>query len=79
MPVYLMLTIDGNGLSDIVAGFITADETKCAITKTVESFKASNPRWVDTHVIISDKDFLEHDVFRAKFQMHQSSFASFMF
>ena len=67
MPIYLMLTIDGNGQSDIVAVFITADETKCAITKMVESFKAVNPPWVDTHVIISDKDFLECDVFRAEF------------
>jgi len=67
MPVYLMLTIDGNGQSDIVAVFITANETKCAITKMVESFKAANRDWVDTRVIISDKDFLERDVFRAEF------------
>ena len=43
MTVYLMLTIGGNGQSDTVAVFITADETKYAITKMVESFKAAKP------------------------------------
>ena len=28
MPVYLVLCIDGNGLSEIVAMFILAEETK---------------------------------------------------
>ena len=43
MPVYLMLTIDGNGQNDIVTVFITANETKVAIMKMIESFKAANP------------------------------------
>ena len=62
-----MLTIDGNGQSDIVAVFITVNETKAAIIKMVESFKAANPLWVNTHVIMCDKDLLEQDVFHTKF------------
>ena len=67
MPVYLMLTINGNGQSDIVAVFITANETKVAIMKMIESFKTANSLWIKTCVVISDNDFLERDVFNTEF------------
>lgn len=44
-----------------------ANETKVAIMKMVESFKAANPLWANTCVVISDKDFLEQDVFHTEF------------
>ena len=67
MPVYFMLVIDGNGQSEIVMVFITMLETEIAITKVVQSFEANNPRWVDTKVIMTDKDFTERVVFRQEF------------
>ena len=51
MPVYLMLTIDGNGQSDIVAMFITANEAKVAVMKMIESFKGADSLWVKTCVV----------------------------
>ncbi len=33
MPLYLLLVVDGNGQSEIVGSFLTAIETKEAITK----------------------------------------------
>ena len=67
MPMYLMLVINSNGSSEIVSIFLTVLETKEAISKMVESFKLFNPSWNRTGVIISDKDFNEHAIFKEKF------------
>lgn len=67
MPVYLLLCIDGDGLSEIVAMFILAEETKDVIQASVEMFKKHNASWDKTHVVMSDKDFTERDVFKACF------------
>ena len=67
MPVYLMLCIDGNGQSEIVGVFITALETKEAITKMAQVLKTNNPSWSSTEVVITDKDFTERGVFRKEF------------
>lgn len=63
MPVYLLLAIDGEGLSEIVALFIVSEETDSVITSAVESFKKHNPNWGQTVTIISDKDFNERQAF----------------
>ena len=67
MPVYLLMCIDGDGLSEVVAMFIVAEETKEVIQATVELFKKHNPSWDETKVVMSDKDFTERDVFKACF------------
>ena len=64
MPVYLMKCIDGNGQGEIVPVFITSVETEESITKMVQAFKAVNPQWSETKVVMSDKDFTERTVFR---------------
>ena len=56
MPLHLMLVVDGNGQSEIVMMFITTVETEIAITNLVQSFKANNPRWAETRVIMTDND-----------------------
>ena len=43
MPLYLMMVIDGNGQSEIVAMFLTLLETKQAITDMIRAFKEVNP------------------------------------
>ena len=67
MPVYLLLCIDGDGLSEVVAMFTLAEETKEVIQQTVEVFKKHNPCWFKTKVVMSDKDFTERDAFTSCF------------
>ena len=42
IPVYLLLVVDGDELSEIVALFILADETKIVIEYIVNVFKKYN-------------------------------------
>ena len=55
MPLYLMLIVDGLGQSEIVSVFLTSTKTKVAISYMVTSFKAANPSWSKTGVIITLK------------------------
>ena len=67
MPVYLVMSIDGNGQGEIVLVFLTAVETEEAIAQMVRSFKVTNPRWTETKVVLTDKDFNERAVFKKEF------------
>ena len=67
MPLYLMLVVNSNGQSEIVATFLTTLETEEVITKMVQVFKTHNPKWSQTRVVVSDKDFTEHTVFKKEF------------
>ena len=66
-PLYLLLTIDGNGISEIAAIFIVKEESKPLIEAAVKIFQKYNPAFIHTNVIISDKDFVERDVFMRLF------------
>ena len=59
--MYLLMCTDGDGLSEIVAMFALAEETKEVIQQTVEVFKKHNPCWFKTKVAMSDKDFTVYD------------------
>lgn len=59
MPVYLIMCIDGDGLSEIAAMFLLAEETNEVVTSAIEIFKKANPSWSKTKVVLSDKDFTE--------------------
>ena len=63
LPVYLLLVIDSNSLSEIAGLFIVAEETKVLIEEVVTVFKKHNPNWSSTRVIMSDKDFNEREPF----------------
>jgi len=67
MPLYIFLTVDGNGQSEIVGLFITSLETEAAITQMVQAFKSSNPCWDSTRMVMTDKDLIERNVFRKEF------------
>ena len=67
MPLYLMIVLDSNGQSEIVAVFLTSIETKVAIMKMVKAFKSHNSNWNATTAIVTDKDFTERDVFKQEF------------
>ena len=62
--MYPLLAVDGDGSSEIVGLFILAEETQSVIESAVTIFKRFNPRWTDTKVITSDKDFTERDAFK---------------
>ena len=57
LPLFALLAIDGDGLSEIVAIFVLAEETKENIETIINTFKKNNPNWCETKVIMSDKDF----------------------
>ena len=67
MPLYLMIVLDSNGQSEIVATFLTAVETEVAIMKMVKAFKSHNANCTCTTAIVSDKDFTERNVFKREF------------
>lgn len=67
MPLYLMIVLDSNGQSEIVASFLTSVETEVAILKMVKSFKLHNANWSATKAIVTDKDFTERNVFKKEF------------
>ena len=66
MPLYLMMCIDGNGQGEIVL-FLTMMKTEEAITKMVQTFKCTNPKWECTKFVMSDKDFNERAVLKKEF------------
>ena len=63
MPLYIMMIVDGNGKSEIVALWIVASEDQISIKNTVGIFKRHHS--TDRTVCItcmSDKDMTEKDV-----------------
>jgi zinc finger SWIM domain-containing protein 3 len=69
MAVYLLLAIDGNGESHIVAAFLVAKETRALLQEMMEVFIGYfDPEVVSrTRVIITDKDFTERSVLQSCF------------
>lgn len=67
LPVYLLVNIDGDGQSEIVALFILGDETKTTVEEMVKVFKKHNEAWSKCRVIMSDKDFVEREAFTSCF------------
>ena len=66
-PIYIIMNIDGDGQSEIVALFVLSEETKAAVQKVVEVFKKHNMKWRETTAVMSDKDFNERDAFANSF------------
>ncbi|XP_014674333.1 PREDICTED: uncharacterized protein LOC106814532 [Priapulus caudatus] len=67
MPLYVLMTEDGNGESEIVCLWLVVREDHVTIQKMVEIFKQANPSWDMVEVIMSDKDMVERDVLREQF------------
>ena len=61
MPLYIMMVVDGNGESEIVALWIVASEDRISIKNMVRIFKRHNST-DRTACIMSDKDMTERDV-----------------
>ena len=78
MPVYLMMCIDGNGQGEIVLVFITSVETEESITKMVQAFKAVNPQWSETKLVMTTKISQKERFFGKNFQELLYTFAYFI-
>lgn len=62
MPLFILLIVDGNGQSEIVALWITADECKDTITKMLQAFKMHNKDHSKIICVMGDKDLTEREV-----------------
>ena len=66
-PLYILLIEDGNGQSELIAGFLLLEETEVSFTKMMSIFKKHNPSWESTRVLMSDKDLTEREVLATLF------------
>lgn len=62
MPLYVLMIVDGNGESEIVALWLTQCEDKETLGALMNEFKRHNKNWPFIECIMSDKDMTERDV-----------------
>ena len=67
IPGYLLLTVDGDDLSQIAALFIVAEETKEIIQTVLNVFKVKNESWEKTKVMLIDKNLVKREAFKDYF------------
>ena len=71
MPLYALMTVDGNGESEVVAVFLTKNEDESSLRQMLNIFKSRNPAWEKVKVVVSDKDMAERTVFKPELpQIH---------
>ena len=56
--LHLMLTVDSNGESDVVAAFIVTNKEEQTIRSMIQTFKGHNPAWEKVKVAQTDKDIV---------------------
>ena len=56
MSFFVMMGIDGEGESQVLAAFLHRQEDEVSIRKMAQIFKEKNPRWTEMRVVITDKD-----------------------
>ena len=66
MPFYTMMSIDGNGASQVIASFLVHKEDEASIRQMVQVFKTKNPEHNRIKVILTDKDMVERNVFKSE-------------
>ena len=66
MPLYALMTVDGNGESEVVAVFLTKNEDESSLRQMLNIFKSRNPAWEKVKVVVSDKDMAERTVFNSE-------------
>ena len=67
MPLYLLMIENGSGQSEICEILVVANECEETIQSAADIFKKRNPKWIDKKTIITDKDFVEREVFGGSF------------
>ncbi len=67
-PLNIIITIDGNNESRIVAfGFVTSDKRTDIITVFFDWFNSKNPAYVNIKTILTDKNQSQIDVLRTTY------------
>lgn len=64
---YIIMIEDGNGLSEIVAVCLIAEENEESLNFFINTFKNRNCAWERVQVVMSDKDRTERSVFSKSF------------
>lgn len=77
LPLFILLAIDGNGESEIVAVFIVKSESKLCVGTMLKYFKECNSDWDKIQVMIGDKDFADRIVFKDNFPSARLSICLF--
>ena len=54
-PLYILLVEDGNGQSEVAAGFLLMEENEQSLSCVIENFKQKNPQWEHTRVLMQIK------------------------
>lgn len=67
MPLVVLLVIDGNGESQIAGFFIVKSENAAILNMLFEEFKAANPNFVETNIIVTDKSLAFRNVIENQF------------
>lgn len=67
MPVFLMMCIDGNGISEVICVWIIRSESRIAAETMLDAFTEFNPSYGNIKVFIADKDFADRVMFKEKF------------
>ena len=64
LPVYLMLSEDANGQSEVIAVCLLVQEDADSVTWMVNAFKKNNEDWHKIRIIMADKDIGEREVLK---------------
>lgn len=67
MPLFLMMIVDGNGESQIVAILIIKSENYDIVSKMSKTFKNQNPKHSEIKVLLSDKNFADRRAYSEAF------------
>lgn len=67
VKIVILLTMDGNGESQIVALFIVISENDIIMSEMFRQFKIENNNWDKTEVIMTDKAMVNLNVARTEF------------
>ncbi|XP_014672678.1 PREDICTED: uncharacterized protein LOC106813130 [Priapulus caudatus] len=62
MPLFVLMAIDGNGVSEIVALWLVQHEDRLTLENMIRIFKEKNSSWEGVQVVMADKDMVERDV-----------------
>lgn len=71
MPLFVVVIVDGNGETQIVALFILRSENYNTVTQMLNKFKEVNPKHDQIKVILSDKNFADRRAYSECFPQAQ--------
>ena len=71
-PVYVMVCVDSNGQTEVVAASILVTENAQSIAWMMNTFKQHNQAWNKIPVIMADKDISESDIIKSPYLMQLS-------